>query len=117
MVLRDLRACAEGEELAVDHPAADEPDLGIVRDHGERLVDAMCDVDALARKAMVSRDDDVAATLERLSSREALEGLAAHEDGVTLRVAHEVAHVRAVVHKHAAADADAPVVADGNDGV
>lgn len=59
--------------------------------------------------------------LRRLRSgrpaREALERATPHEHGVALGTGYEVAHVLAVVHDHAAGKADAPVVADGNDGV
>ena len=76
----------------------------------------MGDLDALAMEERIAREDDVATVLQGASAGEALQGPAAHNDGVTRGRMHKMAHVPAVRNNHAAVVADAPIIADGNDG-
>ena len=117
MVPGDLGAGAGANECLVDLTATDDPALLVRCEEVKRLLEGVGHLGTLALKARVTRHHDVAAVLEGASAREALEGAPAHEHGVPRGFCHEVAHVGAVLDHHVAGRADAPVVADGDDGV
>lgn len=115
VILRHHNLCAQGQELPIHLGPADDPRLLLVRHGAERLVDGMNDLHAVPCERGVAREHDVAPVLERAAAREALQGLASHDDGMALRAAHEMTHVGTVRHEHVTVAADAPVVAHRHD--
>ena len=107
---------AEGERLAVDLSAPDDPDLFVGGDQCQRLIERAGRLDALARERAVAREHDVATVLERTSARKALERPATEQDRVSRGAGNEVAHVGLVAHDHVAIEANAPIVARGHNG-
>ena len=111
LVHGDVGTLALVEKLLVDGGAAEEPDLLVSVRGLKRPLRRGEDLDPLRGVPLLMRDHHVAAALER-PSREALEGLSAHEHGTASGELHEAAHVGAVGHEEPTVLADGPVRRD-----
>ena len=111
VVMRDLGLHAARQKLTIHLATADHPRNGLIGNHGERFVDAMHHVDALGSKALVTREHDIAAVLERTPTGKTQQGLASHNNRAPFGARHKMAHVGAIGHHHVALAPNAPVIA------
>ena len=65
MVMRNLGLGAIRQKLPIHLATTDHPRNGLIGHGGQGLVNAMHHVDTLGRKALVAREHNVAAILER----------------------------------------------------
>ena len=107
---------AARQKLTIHLATADHPRNGLIGNHGERFVDAMHHVDALGSKALVTREHDIAAVLERTPTGKTQQGLASHNNRAPFGARHKMAHVGAIGHHHVALAPNAPVIAHGDNG-
>ena len=112
--MRDLSLHAVRQKLPIHLAATDHPRNGLIGNRSERFVDAMHHVDALAGKAHIAREYDIAAVLERTPAGKTQQGLAPHNDRATFGARHKMAHVGAIGHHHVALAPNTPVITHGD---
>lgn len=116
MVMRNLGLGAIRQKLPIHLAAANHPRNGLVGNRSERLINAMHNVDTLGRKALVTREHNVAAILERTPTGKTQQRLASHNDRATFGARHKMTHVGTVGHHHVALAPNTPVIAHGDNG-